>query len=109
MVKRGTFRTRLIGFGPSLVPRRSESGTIHIDIRDYPSCTWVLEDDIFVCTHDQDEVVEYVEDHMGINGPYQTEYLGYACADCGEPIEGDPIADRQDAIAEAQLMEILGK
>lgn len=31
------------------------------------------------------------------------------CADCGEPLEGDPEADRADYEAECQLMELLDK
>lgn len=81
----------------------------HISIYNHPNCTWVMEDDIFVCTHDIEEIVEYVEDHLGINGPYQTEYMGYACAECGEPLEGSPEQDREELMAEQRLMELLGK
>ena len=55
------------------------------------------------------EIVDYVEDHLGINGHYQTEGKGYVCVDCGEQLEGDPEADRADYEAECQLMELLDK
>lgn len=74
-----------------------------------PSCTWSLDGETFFCTHDEVEVTEYTEDHLGANGHYQTNHLGYACAECGEPLDGDPIADRNDYLAESQLMEMLGK
>lgn len=82
---------------------------MNIKITHYPSCTWELDEDTFFCGHDEVEVVEYVEDHMGFNGPYQTESEGYACAECGESLEGSPVEDRADATAEMQLMEILQK
>lgn len=109
VITRDKYKSRVVGFGNELNLCRTKDGLLHVDVRDYPNCTWVLEDDRFICQHDQEEIVEYVEDHMGMNGPYQTEYLGYACAECGEGLEGDPEEDRQDAIAEAQLMELLGK
>lgn len=109
IIERPKYKSRVLGFGNELYICRTQDGILHIDVRDYPNCTWVLDDNGFICTHDQEEIVEYVEDHMGIDGPYQTESLGYACAECGEPLGGSPEEDRQDAEAEAQLMELLGK
>lgn len=82
---------------------------IHIKVNYIPTSTWELDGNEFHCAHDDIEIVDYVEDHLGIDGHYQTESQGYACADCGEPIEGDPEEDRQDMIAEMQLMELLNK
>lgn len=61
----------------------------------YPSCTWELEGDTFFCTHDEIEIVGCVNDHMGFDGHYQTESLGYECADpdCEEALEGSPEED----------------
>ena len=82
----------------------------HIKIEYIPSCTWEFEGGMFFCLHDEDmEIVDYVEDHLGISGHYQTESKGYVCADCGEQLEGDPEADRADYEAECQLMELLDK
>lgn len=78
---------------------------MNINVMHYPNCTWTLEGVSFFCAHDEIEVVEYVEDHMGI----ETRIEGYACAECGEPLDGSPAEDRADAIAEQQLMELLNK
>jgi hypothetical protein len=67
-----------------------------INVYEYPSCTWELEDGSFYCTHDEIEVVDYVTDHMGFNGHYQIEQSGYACAECGESLEGSPAEDLLD-------------
>ncbi len=67
-----------------------------IDIYDQPNCTWELDGDSFYCTHDEKEVVEYTNDHMGFNGHYQTEDEGYACAECGESLDGSPAEDALD-------------
>lgn len=80
-----------------------------IKVIEIPNSTWELEGDTFYCTHDEIEIVEYTDDHLGPDGHYQTEHLGYACADCGEPLEGSPEADRADYEAEMQIMEMLGK
>lgn len=74
-----------------------------------PTCTWELEGDSFFCTHDETEVVDYVEDHLGFEGHYQTEHTGYACIECGEPVEGSPEEDKADYLAQMDIMEILGK
>lgn len=82
----------------------------HIKVKYIPSCTWELDGETFFCLHDEDiDIVDYVENHLGISGHYQTESKGYACADCGEPLDGDPEADRADYEAEMQLMELLDK
>lgn len=64
----------------------------------YPSCTWELDGDTFYCTHDEFEVEEFIQNHMGFNGHYQTESLGYVCSDpdCGEVLEGSPEEDMVD-------------
>ena len=74
-----------------------------INVYFYPSCTWELEDDTFFCTHDEVETVEYTTDHMGFDGHYQTEEEGYACAECGEPLEGSPAEDRADYLASIEV------
>lgn len=80
-----------------------------INVYEYPNCTWFMDGDSFFCSHDEVEIVDYVEDHLGFQGHYQTESQGYACAECEEPLEGSPDEDRADALAEMQLMEALGK
>ena len=69
-----------------------------IKVTEIPNCTWELEDTSFYCTHDEFEVVDYVEDHLGFQGHYQTEHKGYQCADpdCEEPIDGSPEEDAYD-------------
>lgn len=64
----------------------------------YPSCTWELEGDTFFCNHDEREVETFTQDHMGFQGHYQTESLGYVCADvdCGGVLEGSPEEDAID-------------
>lgn len=71
-----------------------------------PNCTWELEGDAFYCTHDEFEVVDYVEDHLGFNGHYQTEHKGYQCADpdCEEPIDGSPEEDAYDPDSEFEIL-----
>lgn len=69
---------------------------MNISVREIPTCVWILDGDTFFCTHDEPVVVEYVQDHMGIDGHYQTESLGYECAECGEPLEGSPLEDMFD-------------
>lgn len=101
-------KTRVLGFGNELHTAMGKNNILHIDVRDYPNCTWVLDGDRFVCTHDKEEIIKFVEDHMGIDGPYQTEHAGYVCEECGQPLDGNP-EDDQDYIAEMQLMELLGK
>lgn len=67
-----------------------------INVIDIPNCTWELEGDTFFCTHDEFEVIESVQDHMGFNGHYQTESLGYICSECEEPLDGSPEEDSID-------------
>jgi hypothetical protein len=69
-----------------------------INVIEIPNCTWELEGDTFFCTHDEREVEEFVQDHLGFQGHYQTEHLGYVCADpdCGEVLEGSPEEDAID-------------
>lgn len=71
---------------------------MNINVIEVPNCTWGLEGDSFFCTHDELDVVECVQDHMGFNGHYQTESKGYICADpdCEEPVEGSPEEDAHD-------------
>ena len=77
-----------------------------IDVQQVVTCTWELEGDSFYCTHDEFEVVEYVEDHLGFQGHYQTEHEGYQCADpdCEEPVEGNPAEDAIDEDAEYERL-----
>lgn len=73
-----------------------------IDVRIEPSCTWVLDGDSFYCTHDEVAIESYTIDYMTFDGPDQYEEEGYVCAECGEPLEGSPAADRADYIAEME-------
>lgn len=93
---RDSYKTRVVGYGPKLNNVRTPDGVVHIDVRDIPSCLWELDGDTFYCTHDEIEVVEYTQDHLGVSGHYQTESDGYACAECGEPLEGSPAEDKLD-------------
>ena len=63
--QRDKYKTRVVGYGPRLNKIRTPDGVLHIDVRDVPNCTWELEDTSFYCTHDEFEVVDYVEDHQG--------------------------------------------
>lgn len=78
-----------------------------IKVTEIPNCTWELEGDSFYCTHDEFEIVDYVEDHMGFDGHYQTEHKGYQCSDpdCEEPVEGSPEEDAYDAMVDAEIEE----
>lgn len=69
-----------------------------IKVVEIPNCTWGLEGDAFFCTHDELEVVDCVEDHLGFNGHYQTEHKGYQCVDpdCEELVDGSPEEDAYD-------------
>jgi len=78
----------------------------NIKVEDITNCTWKLEGDSFYCSHDETEIVTFYEDNFGI---YEAKYQGYACAECGVTLDGDPEYDREDSIAESQLMNILGK
>lgn len=75
---------------------------VKINVREITTCTWELEGDTFYCTHDEMYVEDFVEDHIGFQGHYQTESLGYVCADpdCREVLEGSPEEDRADAQAD---------
>ena len=68
-----------------------------INVYESPNSTWVLDGDTFFCSHDEIDVVQYVQDHMGFDGHYQTEESVYECAECGEQLEGSPEEDRYDA------------
>lgn len=67
-----------------------------------PDCTWVLEDGIFVCTHDETIIVEYEVPYMTTDGPDFYTSEGYDCAECGEALEGSPAQDRAEAYAEME-------
>ena len=77
-----------------------------IKVFEIPNCTWELEGDYFYCTHDEREVETFAQDHMGFNGHYQTESLGYVCADpdCGEALEGSPEEDATDEDWEYEML-----
>lgn len=79
----------------------------NIKIKEIVNCTWRLDGSNFYCDHDEIETVIYYEDHLGIDGPYETKHIGYACAECGESLDGNPAEDEQDCIAESQLMEMI--
>jgi len=65
-----------------------------IKVEEIVTCTWRLDGDTFFCTHDEVNVEEFTNDHMGFEGHYQTESLGYVCAECDEVLEGSPEEDR---------------
>jgi len=88
-----TYATRVIGYGPKLNKVRTPDGVLHIDVRDVPSCTWMLDGGSFFCTHNEVEVEEFAENHIGYQGHYQTKSLGYFCAECDKPLEGSPEED----------------
>lgn len=48
-------------------------------------------------------------DPSDAHGHGQSEVEVYVCDDCECTVDGDPKADRQEAIEEQQLMEMLGK
>ena len=77
-----------------------------IKVIEIPSCTWELEGTSFYCTHDEFEVETFTEDHLGFDGHYQTESLGYVCADpqCGETLEGSPEEDADDPDSEYERL-----
>jgi hypothetical protein len=66
-----------------------------IPVRYEPNCTWVLEDGVFCCTHDEVEVVEYTNMYMTNDGPEEYTSEGYECVECGEQLEGTPAEDRE--------------
>lgn len=103
------YKSRVVGYGVKLRNVRTPDGVLHIDVRDVPNCTWALDGDAFYCTHDETEIVDYTVDYMTFDGPDQYEVQGYACAECGESLDGSPAEDRAEALAESQLMEMLGK
>lgn len=49
--------------------------------------TWKLDGDTFFCEHEEVELVDFVQDHMGFDGHYQTEHQMYVCSDCDEEVE----------------------
>lgn len=104
---RDKYKTRVVGYGTKLNLVRTPDGAVHIDVRDIPNCTWELDGDSFFCTHDEIEIVDYTEDHLGFQGHYQTEHKGYACAECEEPISGSPEEDYADYLAEKNLIEAI--
>lgn len=104
---RDSYKTRVVGYGQKLNRVRTPDGVLHIDVRDVPNCTWELEGDTFFCAHDETEIEDGVEDHMGFEGHYQTEYTYYICADpdCEEPLEGSPAEDAYERMVDAQIDE----
>lgn len=79
----------------------------NINVKFYPNCTWILEGNNFYCCHDEIEIVTHYDDHLGINGYYETEHKSYYCAECGEQLDGNPDEDYEDLVVESQLMEAL--
>ena len=57
-----------------------------INVREENS-TWKLDGDTFFCEHEEVEVVDCVQDHMGFDGHYQTEYKINVCCDCGSEVD----------------------
>lgn len=78
---------------------------MRINVYEYPNSTWELDGDSFFCTHDEVEVLDYVTDHLGFQGHYQREHLGYFCAECEEPLEGSPEEDAYESMIDAQIAE----
>lgn len=85
---------------------------IHIPINVIATSTYELIDNEFYCTHDEREIDTYYE-YPSYFSAVEVEKQGYFCVSCGEPLDGDPVAEREEYLAEMraeeQLMEILGK
>lgn len=69
---------------------------MNIRVTEIPNCTWILEGDSFWCTHSEKEVVLDTIHYMTYDGPDEYDVEGYACAECGVPLEGFPMLDRAD-------------
>lgn len=86
---------------------------VSITVIQEPSSTYELIGNEFYCTHDERVIDTYYVEYPSYYGAHEVEKQGYYCVSCGEPLEGDPEAERAEAIAEAeaeaQLMELLGK
>lgn len=82
-----------------------------IDIKYVDAATYILnEDSEFECLHDEGTHVETVEVDTMRNGEHDTyEVRIYVCDTCDAEVDGDPDADRADALADMQIMEALGK
>jgi hypothetical protein len=82
-----------------------------IDIKYVDAATYILnEDNEFECLHDEGTHVETVEVDTMRNGEHDTyEVRIYVCDTCDAEVDGDPDADRADALADMQIMEALGK
>lgn len=83
--------------------------TIHVTAID-TATLWLNEDNEFECLHDEGTHVETVEVDTMRNGEHDTyEVRIYVCDTCDAEVDGDPDADRADALADMQIMEALGK
>ena len=61
------------------------------------------------CPHEELVIDDWTTVRPSPDGPIEESGKGYYCVACGEPIEGNPEEDRKESIAEANLMELLGK
>lgn len=83
---------------------------MEILIKQIETASWILnEDGEFECTHDNDVSVEVGETWPTSPMDNGHEFRYYWCNDCDSEVDGDPDADRADALADAQIMEALGK
>lgn len=107
--KRDSYRTMVYSSRKNTSLVRTPDNVLHIDIYEVPTSTWYLADDCFMCSHDNIEVEEFIEDNFGFDGHYQTSYEGYVCVECGEGVEGSPEEDRYENMVDTQIMDSLGK
>lgn len=78
---------------------------IHIDVQYIPSSAWVLDGNNFFCAHDNIEIVNCTDDYAISDGYSPTDSRRYACAECAELLDGDPVADDEEHFAEMQAGE----
>lgn len=54
------------------------------------------------CEHESTHVESATQDHLGVDGHYQTEHSIYVCDNCEVTVDGDPEADAAEAKADAE-------
>lgn len=54
------------------------------------------------CEHESTHVESVTQDHLGMQGHYQTESSIYVCDNCECQTDGDPEADAAEAKADAE-------
>lgn len=76
-----------------------------ITVTDMPNCTWVLDGGSFFCSHDEVEVADTTYCYLESSGPLEVKSSSYVCAECGEPLDGDPEADSHQMLVELGMEE----